>query len=258
MTTTPIRHQDAPTASAAAERVEKAPQADDVARFEGALSRTEEDPVAAKRDEMSEGNRHGEKPSSLFRRREAPDRDKDGKEDGRGGRTKDTLAPDQQAPELGVSAIQGMTLPAGILPLASPTLEPMTPAARVAALANEIVDALQVAQAGPDGTGEVRIQLNSTVLDGSEIRLVNVGKALEVAFVCATKDAETFLLTRQAELSALLGERLGREVRVQVIEPSDNEAAPDRREADARGGGDGAQDRGRSRNRHLYDTGKDA
>lgn len=246
MAMTPIRPQDAPPSGATAKPVEKRPQAEDVSRFEGALSPADKDAPAQTRDEVREEDRRSDDPSSLFRRGEAPDRDKGGKGDGGEGRREETPAP------------VGMALPAGILPLASPAVEPMTPAARVAALANEIVDALQVAQTGPGGAEEVRIQLNSAVLDGSEIRLVNDGKALEVTFICATKDAETLLLTRQAELSALLGERLGREVRVQVTDPSRDEATRTRHEADARGGGDGGQDQGRSRNRHLYVTGKDA
>jgi hypothetical protein len=258
MATTPIRPQDAPPSSITAQPGEQRPQAEDVARFEGALSQTDKDAPSQTRDEVREEDRRSDDPSSLFRRREAPDRDQGGKGDGGEGRREKTPAPDQQAPEPGASPLQGMALPAGILPLASPAIEPMTPAARVAALANEIVDALRVAQTGPGGTGEVRIKLNSAVLDGSEVRLVNAGKALELTFVCATKDAETFLLTRQAEMSALLGERLSREVRIQVTDPSRDEAARTRHEADARGGRDGGEDQGRSRNRHLYDTGKDA
>jgi len=258
MATTPIRPQDAPPSSATAQPIEKRPQAEDVARFEGALSQADKDVPAQTRDEVREEDRCSDDPSRLFRRREAPDRDQGGKGDSGEGWREETPAPDQQAPELGVSPLQGMALLAGILPLASPAIEPMTPAARVAALANEIVDALQVAQTDPGGAEEVRIQLNSAVLDGSEIRLVNAGRTLEVTFVCATKDAETLLLIRQPELSALLGERLGCEVRVQVTDPSRDEAARTRHEADARGGGNGRQDQGRSRNRYLYDTGKDA
>lgn len=266
MAMSPIRPQDAAAPSPATQSVEKNAPTEDVSRFESSMSKPDEDTRADIREDARREAQRSDDVAGLFRRRAPADRERGGQGEREGGEDRGASDDDRRSikPKAGpptpdqsaAALLTGAALQAGVLQPA-PVTEIMTPAARVASLANEIVDALQVTKNGPEGTEEVRIRLNSSALDGSEILLKNTGNRLEVTFVSATKDAELFLLNRQAELSATLGERLGKDVRVQVIDPS-SDVSDSSPEAKSRNSGDGKEDQGRSRNRHLYDDGEDA
>jgi Type III secretion protein (HpaP) len=245
MATTPIGTQNASaTGSPSRQTEQRQATEEDVARFREASSQLDEKPTQAEDGGRGpEEDQRSNDPSSLFRRREAPDRNKDDRD--KGG--------DRQPPNGGsIATSTPFQLPADQI------VEASSPSATIATIATEIVTAIQVGPGGPTGQEEVRIQLNDDVLDGSQIRLVNTGKTLEVTFVSPTKSSEAYLLSRQAELATTLGERLGRDVRVQVIQNAAEEQALSQGNANNGNADPGQQNQGRSRNWHMYNKDEDA
>ena len=94
---------------------------------------------------------------------------------------------------------------------------PAVPLAGCAGQVSEIVERILVSVPGPAGAEEVRIQLRTPTLDGSEIRLFRDGGRINVVFMPATEAARQFLTGNEARLQAALAERLPDDrVRVEV------------------------------------------
>lgn len=109
------------------------------------------------------------------------------------------------------------------------------PQATFSELVRDVAERILVGESGPAGQQEVRIVLKDEVLGGTEVRITEHEGAVQVTFVAGTKDAEQLLEAQREGISRALGERLDRDVRVEVT---------DREHADAQ-----PQNDGRSRNR---------
>ena len=113
------------------------------------------------------------------------------------------------------------------------------PSTEAVEIAREVAERILVSAPKPGSPDEVRISLNTSVLDGSDIRIFREAGELKVVFVAQTESAERFLADNRAILHQKLGERLQDE-RVHV-EVSNND-----RESASRGDAEG-----RSRQRYV-------
>ena len=100
-----------------------------------------------------------------------------------------------------------------------------TPAPRAAELAEKVADRILVSAPEPGSSGEVRISLKESVLDGSDVRIFRDEGELRIVFVPKTEAAGRFLADNGRLFQQALGERLQDErVRVEV-EPASRDAA---------------------------------
>lgn len=137
--------------------------------------------------------------------------------------------------------LTGLAAPAGV-PEPGRNDSPDTvqaPVSRPAELAEQVADRILVSVPEPGSSGEVRISLKESVLDGSDVRVFRERGELTIVFLPRTEAAGQFLADNGTVLQQTLGERLQDErVRVEV-EPPDP-------------GGTGQQDNeGRSRQRYV-------
>ena len=103
----------------------------------------------------------------------------------------------------------------------------------------EVVERILVSIPKPGGDEEVRIQLKSRVLDGSEIRIFRDAGEINVVFRPATEAAQQFLQSREARFQSILADRLVEDrVRVEI-------------ETAGRGRHFSGHSDGRSRNRYV-------
>ena len=124
--------------------------------------------------------------------------------------------------------------------LATPETAPVS-ASRTAEIAGQVADRILVAAPEPGSTGEVRISLKESVLDGSDVRIFREAGELRVVFQTRTEAAGQFLADNTTVLQQALGDRLRDErVRVEVELP-----------AEAGGGADQQDNEGRSRQRYV-------
>ena len=113
------------------------------------------------------------------------------------------------------------------------------PASHAAELAEQIADRILVSRPDSGSSGEVRISLKQSILDGSEVRISREGGELEVVFVARTESARRLLVDIREQFQQKLGERLqDQRVHVEIATPN-------------RGGASGEDHRGRSRQRYV-------
>ena len=106
-------------------------------------------------------------------------------------------------------------------------------------IAAQVADRILVSKPGADGSGQVRITLNESVLDGSEIQISREGGELRIVFVAQTESARRLVAENGAAFERTMGERLPDErVRIEV-----------RTEAD---GGGASREEGEGRSRQQY------
>lgn len=124
--------------------------------------------------------------------------------------------------------LTGVVAPAQVAesaPTAAPEAVP-APAAHVAEVARQVADRVLVSVPRPGASDEVRITLNQSVLDGSDIRIFREAGELRVVFVAQTESAQRFLADHRDVLQQTLGDRLRDEhVQVQVETPDRRGAA---------------------------------
>ena len=137
--------------------------------------------------------------------------------------------------------LTGLATPAGAPEpgnVAAPeTVQP--PASSAVAIAEQVADRILVAAPEPGTSGEVRISLGESVLDGSDVRIFREGGELRIVFLPSTEAAGQLLTDNGTVFQQALGERLQDErVRVEVELPGQGAA--------------GQQDsEGRSRQRYV-------
>ncbi len=130
----------------------------------------------------------------------------------------------------------------------TPVAAPGAPAPaqpEVATAVREVAERVLVAEPASGAAGEVRIVLNESVLDGSEVRIRREEGALEVVFVAQTERAGQVLDDNRSVIERTLAERLPGE-RVQVGVDAARRTAAGRDDAD-----------GRSRQRYLPEPDQD-
>ncbi|MDE0062054.1 MAG: hypothetical protein OXU72_04605 [Gammaproteobacteria bacterium] len=137
--------------------------------------------------------------------------------------------------------LTGLATPAGA-PESGNIAAPETvqsPASRAVAIAEQVADRILVAAPEPGTSGEVRISLRESVLDGSDVRIFREGGELRIVFLPSTEAAGQLLTDNGTVFQQALGERLQDErVRVEVELPGQGAA--------------GQQDNeGRSRQRYV-------
>ncbi len=124
--------------------------------------------------------------------------------------------------------LTGVVAPAQVTesaPTAAPEAVP-APAAHVAEVARQVADRVLVSVPRPGASDEVRITLNQSVLDGSDIRIFREAGELRVVFVAQTESAQRFLADHRDVLQQTLGDRLRDDhVQVQVETPDRRGAA---------------------------------
>ena len=184
--------------------------------------------------------------SALFRRREG--RGGDGSGSG-GEMPNDTVAAQARADAL----LQNLAQQSRGVDGRQAAQPPVPAEPRISDMVREVADRILVSDTGSAGHQEVRIILKDDVLGGTEIRVREHDGAVDITFVAGTKDAEQLLGTRQDEIRTSLGERLNREVRVEITDRDGGR--------DHAGGGQSRgqeQNEGRSRNRRsAYDERSD-
>jgi type III secretion system needle length determinant len=99
----------------------------------------------------------------------------------------------------------------------APQATPDTAAAAhdIGEVAKQIAERILVTAPGSGTHQEVRIQLKSSVLDGSDVRIFREGGELKVVFVAGGKDAENFIEQNKGQLQQALGDRL-KDERIQI------------------------------------------
>ena len=102
------------------------------------------------------------------------------------------------------------------------------PSTQAVEIAREVADRVLVSAPKPGAPEEVRISLNASVLDGSDIRIFREAGELRVVFVAQTESAERFLADNRAVFQQKLGERLQDErVHVEVSTNDRDGASPE-------------------------------
>ena len=82
---------------------------------------------------------------------------------------------------------------------------------------SEVADRILVSLPDSAKGDEVRIQLRSSILDGSGVRIFRDGGELNVVFIAQTESAQRFLADNQARFQVMLGDRLPDDrIRVEV------------------------------------------
>ena len=119
-----------------------------------------------------------------------------------------------------------------------------TPSTETVAIAREVAERIVVSAPRPGAPDEVRISLNASVLDGSDVRIFREAGELRVVFVAQTESAQRFLADNRAVLQQTLGERLQDE-RVHV------EIGGDARRGASRDGASREDAEGRSRQQYV-------
>ena len=159
-----------------------------------------------------------------------------------GSATTKTRGPDDAGiAEAQPTDLTGLATPAGAPEprnVAAPeTVQP--PASSAVAIAEQVADRILVAAPEPGTSGEVRISLGESVLDGSDVRIFREGGELRIVFLPSTEAAGQLLTDNGRVFQQALGERLQDErVRVEVELPGQGAA--------------GQQDsEGRSRQRYV-------
>jgi hypothetical protein len=181
-------------------------------------------------------------PSSLFRRHEAADQQSDtsdrrGKRDGERRNKSDDPTPP--------SGAEAVLRNLNVEPAGAEEAPPPVPNSTLSDMVNEVADRILVGQT-QSGSPEVRIQLKNEVLDGTEVRVAERDGGIGVTFVAATKDIENFLTTRAGDIATALGDRLQRDVRVEVTnnEAASAQADTDRGQGQSGGGQQGGRQQG--------------
>ena len=114
-----------------------------------------------------------------------------------------------------------------------------SPASRAVEIADQVADRILVAAPEPGTSGEVRISLRESVLDGSDVRIFREAGELRIVFLPRTEAAGQLLTDNGTVFQQALGERLQDEkVRVEVELPG-------------RVGTDQQDNEGRSRQRYV-------
>ncbi len=123
-----------------------------------------------------------------------------------------------------------------------------TPAGLSPQHCDELVDRILVSQPAADGASEVRIKVNESWLQDTEIRLVKTPEGgLSVEFMTDDVDSQRLLMPNLSDLRGRLADRTGEQVTVRMTEQA---AQP----GDGQGGHGGQPGDGRSRNRrNLYE-----
>lgn len=100
------------------------------------------------------------------------------------------------------------------------------PSTEAVEIAREVAERILVSAPNPGAPEEVRVSLNTSVLDGSDIRIFREAGELKVVFVAQTESAERFLADNRAVFQQTLGERLQDErVHVEVSSTNDRDGA---------------------------------
>ena len=114
-----------------------------------------------------------------------------------------------------------------------------SPGSHAVEIAERVADRILVAAPEPGTSGEVRISLKESVLDGSDVRIFRDGGELKIVFLARTEAAGQVLTDNGTVIREALGERLQDErVRVEVELPG-------------RGGSERQDNEGRSRQRYV-------
>jgi hypothetical protein len=257
MTTTPVGPPTAPPTEkpATAPTTTSAPSHDDQARFSKALKDDAGAKPASK--DGDEPKVASDNPSSLFRRREAPDQqrgqdrgDSRGRDsDSASARAKNRSEHDREpAPPTGDAILRNLSGQTGDVDQTQAVQRPAPTDSSLSDMVNQVADRILVGQSSTTGQQEVRILLKDDVLGGTEIRVSENAGAYEITFVAENKDIENFLATRQEQISTALGEKLDKDIKVAV---TDRDGTPNQ-QGDERGrqqGQGGQPNDGRSRNR---------
>lgn len=131
--------------------------------------------------------------------------------------------------------LTGTTSPVSV-PETQATDAPATvhaPTTQAVEIAREVADRILVSAPRPGAPEEVRISLNASVLDGSDIRIFREAGELKVVFVAQTESAERFLADNRAVFQQTLGERL-RDERVHVEVSTNHREGASREDAEGR------------------------
>ena len=117
---------------------------------------------------------------------------------------------------------------------ATTAAEPVTtPATHVVELARQVADRILVSVPAPGAPEEVRISLNVSALDGSDIRIFREAGELKIVFVAHTEAARHLLADSKTAFQQTLAERLPDE-RVHVEVDAPHARDPSREDADGR------------------------
>jgi type III secretion system needle length determinant len=236
------------------------PPQEDTNRFRDALGKKDNSSSSNKNDSNSQ--QQSDNHSSLFRRRDQAEnkgqqQSGDGQKQGGGsdhGKSdsgKTTGAKEQIGQEL-MQQTMMQVQPQTMLTDTTAKIEapPEVQQSSLNDMVNQIVDRITVGATGADGAQEVRIFLKDEVLGGTEIRISqNAGGDLEVTFVAPDKDIQDFLDARQGEIRTALGDKLKKDINVNVL---DRDAAQNQ-QGDQRGQEQGQPDDGRSRNQRSVE-----
>ena len=118
--------------------------------------------------------------------------------------------------------------------VAAPEAAPLS-APRAAELAGQVADRILVSAPEAETSGEVRISLKESVLDGSDVRIFREDGELRIVFLARTEAAGKFLADNGTALQQALGERLGDErVRVEVESPAGTGTGADQQDNEGR------------------------
>lgn len=102
-------------------------------------------------------------------------------------------------------------------------------------IAQQIADRVLVTSPDSNANQEVRIQLNSSFLDGSDVRIFRDNGELKVVFVANTKDAENFISQNKGHIEQALSERLKDErIHVNIEPPGGRDSGGERNEGRSR------------------------
>lgn len=144
----------------------------------------------------------------------------------------------RDAPDPGV--VERTDLTGSVTPVSVPETQATTAPATVQApsteaveIAREVTDRILVSAPKPGAPDEVRISLNASVLDGSDIRIFREAGELKVVFVTQTESAQRFLADHRAVFQQTLGERLQDE-RVHVEVSTGGREGASREDAEGR------------------------
>ena len=129
----------------------------------------------------------------------------------------------------GVAEAAGTSAPADV----------QAPPSRAGELVEQIADRILVSMPAPGASGEVRISLKQSILDGSEVRIFHDGGELRIVFTAETESAQRFLALNRGPFQQTLGERLpDQRVRVSIEAPEQGAATRE-------------ENRGRSRQQYV-------
>ena len=130
------------------------------------------------------------------------------------GRKSDATQAGLPDPTLGMGYIAHPASPASVE--VSPAVSDAAAAPReIGEIAKRIAERILVTSPGSGRHPEVRIQLKSSVLDGSDVRIFREGGELKVVFVANGKDAEDFIVQNKGQLQQAIGDRL-KDERIQI------------------------------------------